>query len=318
MKAWQFTTDAYPKAERRAAWREAMARLRLPVGELPPADPFHAEVTSLTSPMGVEFAVVASTPQEIAGRNADQPAAVWLALLLAGEALFMDGESAISLAPGDIIYGPTGMAAALRLETRFRLLFITAPRVALAHRLLAPVSLKVGRLPAAAGLNHVFSGLLRATAEALEDLASDQLRPVEIALTEFLVAALALEGGAAVQGGAAGARAVQLHRICQVIETLLTEPDLSLRRVAEEDGVSPRYLQKLFADHGQSFSGYVRARRLDRCRADLASPARAQLSISEICFRWGFNGSAHFSRAFRSQYGVSPREYRRSHASDLA
>jgi AraC-like DNA-binding protein len=38
------------------------------------------------------------------------------------------------------------------------------------------------------------------------------------------------------------------------------------------------------------------------------------LSISEICFRWGFNGSAHFSRAFRDQYGVSPREFRQGAA----
>lgn len=43
---------------------------------------------------------------------------------------------------------------------------------------------------------------------------------------------------------------------------------------------------------------------------DLSSPQHARLSISEICFRWGFNGSAHFSRAFREQYGLSPREFR--------
>lgn len=318
LKAWQFTTDAYPKAERRAAWRDAMARLRLPIGDLPQADPFHAQVSSLTSPMGVEFSMVASTAQEIAGRNTEQPAAVWLGLLLEGEATLMDGEEAVTVKPGDIIYGPTGLAAALRFDTRFRLLFITAPRVALDHRLLAPVSLKIGHLPAAGGINHVFSGLLKATAEALDDLTSDQLRPVELALTEFLVASLALEGGPAVQGGAAGARAVQLHRICQVIEMMLAEPDLTLRRVADEDGVSPRYLQKLFAAHGQSFTGYVRARRLERCRADLASPARGQLSISEICFRWGFNGSAHFSRAFRNQYGASPREYRRANTGGAA
>ena len=40
-------------------------------------------------------------------------------------------------------------------------------------------------------------------------------------------------------------------------------------------------------------------------------PLHDELSISDICFRWGFNGSAHFSRAFRKEYGLSPREYRR-------
>ncbi|MDP1873342.1 helix-turn-helix domain-containing protein [Phenylobacterium sp.] len=312
MKAWQFTTDTYLKPERRDAWREAMERLRLPVGDLPAEGAFHAQVSSLTSPMGVEFAVVASTPQEISGRNPHQPAAIWMAVLLEGESTLLDGDREIPMAPGDIVYGPTGQTAGLRLESRFRLLFITAPRVALDHRLLAPSALRLGHLATVAGINHVFSGLLRATADALDDLTSDQLRPVELALTEFLVACLAQDGGPAARGGAEGARAVQMHRVRQTIEVLLAEPELTLRRVADEDGVSPRYLQKLFAGQGQSFTGYVRGRRLERCRADLASPACAQLSISEICFRWGFNGSAHFSRAFRSAYGQSPREYRRA------
>ncbi|HMP62728.1 MAG TPA: AraC family transcriptional regulator, partial [Phenylobacterium sp.] len=166
MKAWQFTTDAYLKAERRQAWREAMKRPRLPVGDLPAQDVFHAQVSSLTSPMGVEFAVVASTPQEISGRNTDQPAAVWLAVLLEGEARLSDAEQDIAVAPGDIVFGSTGQAAALRLLSRFRLLFITAPRVALDHRLLAPAAGRIGHLPAGAGGNHGFSGLPPATAEA--------------------------------------------------------------------------------------------------------------------------------------------------------
>ena len=68
---------------------------------------------------------------------------------------------------------------------------------------------------------------------------------------------------------------------------------------------------------GQTFSGYVRSRRLERCRNDLASPLYAHLSITEICYRWGFNASAHFSRAFREQFKQSPRDYRREQAGTL-
>ena len=76
----------------------------------------------------------------------------------------------------------------------------------------------------------------------------------------------------------------------------------------------PMYGRKLFAAAGQNFSTYLRTRRLERCRLDLTSPMFASLSISEICFRWGFNGSAHFSRAFKDRYGVSPRDYRKAQA----
>ena len=312
MKAWRFSTDSYPRAERRQAWREAMTRLRLPLGETPDAEPFRGAVTCLISPLGMDFALMSATPQDISGRNPNQPAAVWLVVLLQGDASFFDGETTVPLEVGDIVYGPTGMNAALRLATAFRILFISAPRVALDHRLIAPLSLRVGRMRGDSGLSHVFSGMLRATADTLENLTSEQLRPVELALTEFLVANLSAEGSPAAMGGAEAARAAHLHRICQTIETLLAEPDLTLGQVADKDGISPRYLQKLFAQAGQSFSSYLRTRRLERCRLDLSSPICASLSISEICFRWGFNGSAHFSRAFKDQYGVSPRDYRRA------
>jgi AraC-like DNA-binding protein len=313
LRAWGFTTDGLAAEQRLPAWQEVMSRLRLPLGRLAESEPFQGSVSCLGSPLGMDFAVMSATSQEISGRNPNQPAAVWIVVLLEGEASFWDGERTTTLRTGDIIYGPTGINAALKLTTPFRLLYINAPRVALDHRLLAPLSLKVGRFGGERGLGHVFSGLLRATAETLQDLTSEQLRPMELAVTEFLVANLAAEDSPAAIGGAGAARAAHLHRVCQTIETLLADPELGLERVAAEDGISPRSLQKLFASANQSFSTYLRSRRLERCRLDLSSPICASLSISEICFRWGFNGSAHFSRAFKERYGVSPREYRKTH-----
>jgi AraC-like DNA-binding protein len=260
--------------------------------------------------LGIEFALVEAGAQAISGRRTGQPAAVWLAVLLSGQALLVTEDVAEELSPGDIAYGPTGQAAALRLETRCRLMFVRAPRVALDHRLIAPLNLRVGWLDGAKGGAHILSALLRATADNLEDLTVDQLRPVELSLTEFLAICL-VERGAASGDLGAGASNAHLQRLCQTIETLLPDPGLSLRRVADEEGVSSRYVQKLFASVDETFSHYLRTRRLERCRTDLSSPQHARLSISEICFRWGVNGSAHFSRAFRDQYGLSPREFRR-------
>lgn len=155
--------------------------------------------------------------------------------------------------------------------------------------------------------------MLRGTAEVLEELTVAQLRPLELALTEFLVACWSSKDGKApFQSGAVSARDAHLHRICQTIETHLGDPELTARQIAAVHGVSLRYLQKLFTLAGKTFSGHVRIRRLERCRADLLSPLYTDLSITEICFRWGFNGSAHFSRTFREQYGMPPREYRRT------
>jgi AraC-like DNA-binding protein len=312
MKAWRFTTEPLPVSDRPAAWRHALGQLFLPIAQLAETPDFQGQVSCLVSPMGMEFARVTSGPQEIAGHYPNQPNAIWLALLLEGRSILTVEGQQRAVTAGDIIYGPTGAKATLSFETPFRQLFVKVPRVALNPRLIAPWSLKAGLLSGGSGIGHVFAGMLRAMADSFEELTGDQIRPVELALTEFLITSLAGDRETSSLSRGAGARAAHLHRICQTIETRLGEPDLTLHAVAEERGISPRYLQKLFTSVDQSFNTYLRVRRLERCRADLVSPLHGALTISEICFRWGFNGSAHFSRAFRDQFGLSPREYRQS------
>jgi len=315
MKAWQLNTETFSPEKRRDVWRDAMRRLCLPIGEIPETGDFRGKLSCLVSPLGIEFALVEGGAQEISGSYRDQPAAIWLVLLLEGDALLTDGDRRIQMKPGDMLYGPTGVEATLRFSSSFRQMHIKAPRLALNPRLIFPLSLELGFLPGGQGIDHVLSGMLRSLADVLADITADQLRPIELALTEFLITSLASEKKVFSLGGAAGARESHLHRICQTIETRLGDPDLNPALIAEEHGVSQRYLQKLFTMAGKTFTNYVRTRRLERCRADLVSPLYAQLSLSEICFRWGFNGSSHFSRTFRDQYGVSPRDYRRGQMS---
>ena len=194
-------------------------------------------------------------------------------------------------------------------------MFVRAPRVALDHRLIVVRGLQIGWLERMAPWWVCFPACSPRQRRRCRTMTVDQLRPVELALTEFLAAGLAESILGASQGGGVSPH---LHRISQTMETLLPDPDLSLRRLAEASGVSPRYIQKLFAAADDTFGHYLRMRRLERCRADLSSPLCARLSISEICFRWGFNDSAHFSRAFRNQYGLSPREHRRAAALESA
>ena len=312
--SWKFTTAELPQHEQSRAWRDAMSRLCLPVGELPEKTGFRGEIFCINSPLGMEFALVEAEPHEISGSYLEQDAAIWLTLLLEGEASLSYDDQRLDLVPGDIVYGPTYVEAVLRFTRDFRQLFVNVQRLILSPRVFAPLNLKLGHLPARSGINHVFSGMLQSLADVLEDVSPEQLRPVEMALTEFLITGLDDEKTVFGLGGVAGARAYHLQRICQRIETLLSEPDLTLGMIAQAEGVSTRYLQRLFTEAGNSFIHYLRTRRLERCRADLASPRHAGLSISEICFRWGFNGSAHFSRTFRKEYGMSPREYRRQQA----
>lgn len=317
MKAWQFSTDDIDVNEQREAWTDAMSRLCLPIGGLPPGDGFRGSVSCIVSPLGIEFALVDAEKQEISGNYPKQDKAIWLAILLEGQVTLTRHEQALDLAPGDILYGPTGgedSGAKLEFNSAFRQLFIKVPHLAINPRLISPLTLQFGYLSGQSGINHVLSGMLRSLADALVEITENQLRPLELSLTELLFTCLASQEHGLVIGAAANIRTANLHSICQTIETLLSNPDLSPAMVAEEHGVSLRYLQKLFTLADKTFSNYVRIRRLERCRADLTSPLYSQLSITEICFRWGFNSSAYFSRAFSEHYKISPRKYRRMSA----
>jgi AraC-like DNA-binding protein len=116
------------------------------------------------------------------------------------------------------------------------------------------------------------------------------------------------EAGAAVfsRGSAA-----LLMRINAYLRDNLADPALVPARVAAAHGISVRHVHRLFRESGDSVAAAIRRGRLDRCRADLEDPRQRARSITEIALRWGFNDSAHFSRAFKGRFGASPRAVRK-------
>ncbi len=90
----------------------------------------------------------------------------------------------------------------------------------------------------------------------------------------------------------------------------LTDPDLAPHAIASAHSISVRHLHRLFEPAGVTVGDWIRARRLERCARDLRNTALREISLTEICYRWGFNDSAHFSRAFKAEFGLAPRNYR--------
>ncbi len=101
-----------------------------------------------------------------------------------------------------------------------------------------------------------------------------------------------------------------LLRVHAFIEQRLGDPELSPGMIAAAHYISERYLYKLFQTEQTSVAAWIRRRRLERCRRDLLDPALRQQPVSAIAARWGMPSATHFSRAFRSAYGVPPGEYR--------
>jgi len=303
-----FTTESYPAAPRMAAWREMLGQFSLHVKDRGGSS-LYGTVSSARSPQGVLFGRVASGPQDWLYRG-ERNDALNLVLQMEGEAVLLTEARKVPLAPGDMIYGAPGAVASLSMPESFRQLLISVPAALFRSRLVRPLPMQVGHICGGSGIGHVFSSLLLSVAVNLESLSAEELGPVEIALPELLATSLAEAKADTLMQAATSAQTATLHRISQLIELRLGDPALTPADIAQQAGVSVRYLQKLFEAVGDSFSRYLRLRRLERCRADLVNPHYTHLSITDICFRWGFNEAAHFSRAFREQYGMSPRTYR--------
>ncbi|MEL6982113.1 MAG: helix-turn-helix transcriptional regulator, partial [Actinomycetota bacterium] len=80
--------------------------------------------------------------------------------------------------------------------------------------------------------------------------------------------------------------------------------------VANSLGVSPRTIQKLFADDAIPLSARIRDARVGRAERALRDPARRQHTITRIALDLGYRSPEQFARVFRSVHGMTPREYR--------
>lgn len=99
-----------------------------------------------------------------------------------------------------------------------------------------------------------------------------------------------------------------VERTQQVIARRMGDVDLDPEVVAGDLGVSRTSLYRAFAAQG-GVALAIRNARLRAAREALGS-ARDTRRVNQIAFACGFRNDAHFSRAFRSAYGVSPREFR--------
>ncbi len=101
-----------------------------------------------------------------------------------------------------------------------------------------------------------------------------------------------------------------LREIMEFVNHNISVVGLCPSRAAEHFGISARYVHKLFAASGTTFSTYVVNRRLEHIRSDLLAPACRNQPISNLAYRWGFNDLSSFNRAFKSRFGCSPTRFR--------
>ena len=99
------------------------------------------------------------------------------------------------------------------------------------------------------------------------------------------------------------------EQLCFYIDEHLSE-DLSLERLAAELFVSKYHIAHVFKDEiGMSIHQYISKKRLARCREALLG----DVPVTKVYLLFGFHDYSSFYRAFKKEYGISPKDFKELH-----
>jgi AraC-like DNA-binding protein len=307
------STDWLPPAERFDFWRSTVSDLTMPIDvRSEHADDFSATVAA--SGLGhIELldmrhrSIVVDRSRRLIRRS--DPEVVHLVLSLAGHQRISQDRGEVVLRPGDMtMYSSSRIfrtypEPGLHEESAIVLVF---------PRSLLPVppgrvdDLLTVRFDPAEPLAGLVGAHMRALVRhpGVEPADAPRLAAITLDLVGLMLARRLASAGPPAPDE------VLLARIQAFIERHLAQPGLTPQSVADAHHLSLRSLQRLFAAHDLSVAAFIRDRRLDRCRRDLADPRLRVVPVAAIAANWGLPAGAQFSRAFREAYGVSPRAYR--------
>ncbi|MCB5185269.1 helix-turn-helix domain-containing protein [Methylobacillus gramineus] len=234
--------------------------------------------------------------------------AYFAVILLSGKYLLEQNGREVFLQPGEITLYDATRPHRIYCPEPFSKLIVSIPRAQLRQRLAGVEHCTARKISSQHGPSAITSSFIQSAARHVSELSMDTFSGLATHALDLLT--LSLADIRPQHYSLSRSRSLSLYRVKELIDRLLTDHTLDTHAIANASGLSPRYLNSLFEDENISLMRHVWQRRLEKCRQDMLNPAHYGHSISEIALRWGFNDLAHFSRAFKKQFGLAPRAYR--------
>ncbi|MGH7460010.1 MAG: helix-turn-helix domain-containing protein, partial [Longimicrobiales bacterium] len=256
----------------------------------------------------VEDVLCTSGPQD---RPFDeQHCSVAIAIVAAGSFQYRSSTGHVLLTPGSLLLGNPGQYFECGHEhhTGDRCISFRFQREYF-EQTVADTGVKAGELQFTASRVPPVRPLSRWLARACAGLTMQQEVPWEEVSVQLAVTALQLSRGVTA-GDCRLVRGAEA-RVTRVVRRIENGPgsDLTLQDLAREAGLSPYHFLRTFEQvTGVTPHQYLLRARLRAAAMRLASE---DTRVIDIAYGSGFGDLSNFNRAFRAEFGVSPRVYRR-------
>ena len=222
-----------------------------------------------------------------------------------GRAVVHQGDVEVAIGPGQLALYDTGRPYDLRLEGEWTCWVMTLPRDALGMPAATVIAAMARPFCADVGPGSVLAHLL---ASSLESAPGGPAGAEQLGEAAVYIMASLLRGPDVPPAAVDDAQRAQ---VLAYVRAHLQDPDLGHTQVARAHGMSSRSLHRLFESEPQTVAETIRTQRLDAIRAEMVDPVAAGRSTMSIAHRWGYHDQAHFTRAFRARFGVTPAALRR-------
>lgn len=242
-----------------------------------------------------------------------------LATQIEGTVLIKQGDAEFTHHPGGLTLMSAGEPYTVIHTQKSRRLILHIPNSIYKERILACQTERQfrPRLIPAGGLVTIVYGMLKCLASEGDKLILSEQYTLAESLMELTAAILRSEADSDYERQHAQQSAL-FRRTLEYMEVNFMECDLTPEKIAQANGISMRYLHSLFHQAGISVSKWLWERRLKATREDLLDPNMSHMRVSEIAYRRGFNDPAHFSRAFKARFDISPSSIRKLAAQECA
>jgi len=229
---------------------------------------------------------------------------VGIQIVVSGHERFKIGDKTITVGSGDVVFWNSYEATEFEVVEPLHKITLLMPQALLESRLQLGMLIRGGIVDTRTATGALLYSHIRGLCIQFEEISSQEVYGVKWSSIELAAAAAVWLQQPMLTSAQTHTRQIQNY-----ILKNLQDPSLSVKQIADNNGISIRYVHSLFSPLGETVSHWIMERRLERCKDALASRHQSRGVVKDVAFQWGFNDTAHFSRVFKRRFGRTPLEY---------